>query len=108
MTDSDSIETKYTVANFLLGLKRKEFSAFLLKILAEYELTSTEKYVLAVIETDADGACESSLVAAPRDDDYDDNAPICQYGNCNNCGSQLASWGKKVICPYCKGEAYCT
>jgi hypothetical protein len=45
------------------------------------------------------------LCPAPGED-WDDDAPICQFGQ--HCGVRTASWSKSSTCPICGGRVYGT
>jgi hypothetical protein len=32
--------------------------------------------------------------------------PVCQWGKCQGCGSQVRSWAKHMLCPICGSKAY--
>ena len=33
-------------------------------------------------------------------------SPVCQWGVCEGCGTQLRSWAKQMLCPVCGEAAY--
>ena len=39
---------------------------------------------------------------------WDNESPICQSGDCGECGTKLMSWAKKITCPVCNAKAYAT
>lgn len=36
------------------------------------------------------------------------DTPICQTGDCIECGTRVRSIAKHAICPICKAKVYCT
>ena len=46
------------------------------------------------------------LICPTSDQDWVDDAPICQAGE--HCGMPTASWAKQSMCPVCGGEVYGT
>ena len=53
-----------------------------------------------------------NLIALPDPEFYEqgwgDNSTCCQSGECRNCGQDIVSVAKRVICPVCGSKAYCT
>ena len=39
---------------------------------------------------------------------WDDTAPLCQFGQCSDCGVDIISWAKKALCPVCGEQVHCT
>lgn len=50
---------------------------------------------------------EINYIAVPQDyDEWIDDAPICQEGECAQCGSVVRSWAKDLVCPVCGTNGY--
>ncbi|QVL30740.1 hypothetical protein KIH39_18020 [Telmatocola sphagniphila] len=41
-------------------------------------------------------------------DGWSKDCPICQTGQCTECGSLVRSIAKHAICPVCEAKVYCT
>ncbi len=39
---------------------------------------------------------------------FEKNVPLCQFGDCPNCGSATVSWAKYAKCSVCGDEVNCT
>ena len=53
-----------------------------------------------------DGRWSVELICHTPDQDWRDDAPICQAGE--HCGTSTASWGKRSMCPVCGDVVYGT
>jgi len=42
------------------------------------------------------------------DSGWDDQALLCQSGQCGECGMALLSWAKAIVCPVCGSAASAT
>jgi predicted Zn-ribbon and HTH transcriptional regulator len=55
---------------------------------------------------------DTVFLALPDPDEYSlkwaDESPICQTGQCVECGSSVRSIAKHAICPICESKVYCT
>ncbi len=55
---------------------------------------------------------DTVFLALPDADEYAgkwaDDCPICQTGQCIECGSRIRSIAKHAICPICEAKVYCT
>ena len=55
---------------------------------------------------------ETVFLALPDPAEYSnewaDDCPICQTGDCIECGSKIRSIAKNAICPICNAKVYCT
>ncbi|OZG69995.1 hypothetical protein BTA51_28110 [Hahella sp. CCB-MM4] len=55
---------------------------------------------------------EVELLALHDNEQYEggwsDASPICQGGECTECGTKLFGWAKHIICPVCGAKAYAT
>jgi hypothetical protein len=57
-------------------------------------------------EEGSGGGWAVELICPTQDQDWVDDAPICQAGE--HCGMPTASWAKHSTCPVCFGEVYGT
>ena len=55
---------------------------------------------------------ETQFIALPDPgayrDQWSDDAPICQTGQCSECESWVRCVAKKAVCPLCGAKVHCT
>jgi hypothetical protein len=55
---------------------------------------------------------DTVFLALPDPDKYPegwaDDSPICQTGQCIECGSPIRCVAKHAVCPICMAKVYCT
>ena len=95
------------VKEYLCSLQPKALGLVLNSLFSEYHWDACQNFALALVESE-NQSVRIILVAAPIDDDFFDDAPICQYGTCMNCQTAVGSWAKQVVCPVCGEDVFCS
>ena len=103
------------VIAYLRGLTAKQFAeTFYVATEGQHPWPGEEKlhevrYVLAYASRyrgEPEAAWEVMAVRPTPNDDWVDDAPVCQHGE--HCGLQTISRAKHSVCPVCGGHVYGT
>lgn len=94
-------------------LSEKQFAEFFYEAVANRSTADTKEstghFVLADVEKFPGEPWEIDFIAVPTSgEQWVDDAPICQWGQCSGCGSNVRSWAKRMRCPVCGEDAYGT
>ena len=75
-------------------------------------LIAHSHFVMAQTSRMTDEERDTVFLALPDPDEYSDDwaddCPICQTGQCIECRSWVRSIAKHAICPICEAKVYCT
>ncbi len=94
----------------------KQFVEFFYEAVAERDTSEIEgehgHFVVANTSKLPDEERNTVFLALPDAGKYSgewaDDCPICQTGQCIECGSWVRSVAKHAICPICEAKVYCT
>ena len=99
----------------LTSLADEEFVELFYEVVRKRDPVGGENnrhFVLAETSQCPDEDRDTVFVALPAPERYPEgwvnDAPICQTGECGECGSWVSSIAKHAICPICEAEVYCT
>jgi hypothetical protein len=105
------MDEREATLQWLAGLTDKAFAEFFYKAVRSRKTDARGHFVLADADVSA-GRWHVDYVAQPAVEHYDgpwvDDALICQWGQCDSCGSPTRSWAKHAICPVCGSKVYCS
>ena len=114
MTDE---RTRQLALDWIAKLTDKQFAEFFTEAVRG-RLTSDTKeqrghFVLADASFDPDDKCWDLAVVCVHDrnhydGEWDDEAPICQAGECSTCKAETTSWARYSVCPVCGTLVYGT
>ncbi|MEM6750804.1 MAG: hypothetical protein AAGA57_11695 [Planctomycetota bacterium] len=96
LTDKQFVELFYQVAADRNPLEQPQDGTTWLVLAEVTPLTDTQQFDIAYLATPS------------SKEDWDDEAPICQHGECTNCGAKMYCWSKRAGCPVCGAPTYCT
>ncbi|PHR88857.1 MAG: hypothetical protein COA78_36185 [Blastopirellula sp.] len=103
------------IISWIESLTDKQFVDFFYRAVANRSTSDLPEwsghFVLADAEKVTDEPWDVDFIALPDPNEYEewvDNAPICQSGNCPTCGNAVRSVAKHVVCPVCNSIVYCT
>ena len=106
--------TQTAVVQYLRSLADKELAELFYEVARGRRTSDTaeEKRHLVLAEVAQEGETWSLEVIALADPaEYAEwlaGSPVCQSGVCGDCGTQVRSWAKHMICPVCGSKAYGT
>lgn len=73
---------------------------------------NSRRFVLAETSEWPDGERDTVFLAVEDPSHYPvgwaNDSPICQTGQCGECGADVRSIAKHAICPLCSKAVYCT
>lgn len=104
------------VVAWLASLTDKQFVDFFYEAVSERDTSEFDgecgHFVIADTSKMPDEKRDTVFLALPDSDEYSgewaDDSPICQTGQCIECGSWVRSIAKHAICPICEAKVYCT
>ena len=107
---------RHNVRVWLSSLTDKQFVEFFYEAVSGRDTSEIEgesgHLVVADTSKLPDEERDTVFLAIPDPDEYSggwaDDSPICQTGQCIECGSWVRSVAKHAICPICHAKVYCT
>lgn len=105
-----------TIVTWLASLTDKQFVEFFYEAVSDRDTSEVDgdrgHFVMAKTSKMPDTERDTVFLALPDPDEYSgewaDDSPICQTGQCVECGSRVRSVSKQAICPICEAKVYCT
>ncbi|HEX8323271.1 MAG TPA: hypothetical protein VF595_05085 [Tepidisphaeraceae bacterium] len=94
------------VIEYLRGLTEKQFAELFYASTNGEEPNPEFRRVLMNASHAEDGGWELQLVCPVPNEDWVDDAPLCQWGS--HHGLDTTSWAKQSVCPFCGKEVYGT
>ncbi len=104
--------------SLLTSMSDKEFVELIYEAIRKRPVTSdTEEeqghFVIGTATFDRDDKTWDLDVVSLHDpvqyiSGFEQNAPLCQFGDCANCGYATVSWAKNAKCAVCGTAVYCT
>jgi len=100
------------VLDWVAGMTEKQFVEFFYRaVRAQRSRHSDEEEARFVLADGSDGE-QPTFIALHDDEQYPsgfaDDAPLCQFGTCDECGADVLSVAKHALCPLCGARVYCT
>ena len=81
----------------------REAMSLILKMVGAVRPNSFGPLCLAVVDSEGE-----VLLVADGGSDWDDDASLCQHGECCDCKVKVISWAKDAECPICGRGLYLT
>jgi hypothetical protein len=91
------------IAQELISWGEKKLLVFLQDVLSRRNDHPWLGYVRLCVDYEDATALIASAIS-----DWGDDAPLCQLGECPDCGTKVAGWAKDVVCPICRAEVRLT
>lgn len=107
------MEIRQAVVSYLRSLADKELAEIFYDAVRDRPPEDVEAakrhFVLADVSYE-DGRWSLDVIAREDPGVYQagwaPGVPVCQWGVCESCSSQVRSWAKHMVCPVCGGKVY--
>lgn len=104
------------VLAWLSSMTDKQFVEFFYEAVSDRDTSEFDgqrgHFVLANTSKMPDEDRDTVFLAIPdpvhNPNEWSDDCPICQTGQCAECGSWIRCVAKNAICPICEAKVYCT
>ena len=108
----DPGDFKARVLEWVAGLTEHQFATFFYEAAASQRAKHAEEEEARFVLADASDEEQIAFIG-PHDkehypDGFADDSPLCQFGTCPECESDVLSVAKNAICPICGEKVYCT
>lgn len=105
-----ALDKRAAALEYLRALCSKEFAEFFYEAVRDRMTSETPAvrghFVLADAWFDDDSGWTADFIALGDSAKYGEGSwaadlPLCESGECHECGTTIRSWAKSMICPIC-------